>query len=339
VNDPALAANCDFINHASLHCTSVFVYSTYVGEYSFLNNVHVTQIGGGGFLPRVKGVIRIFASLRKIVNDRVPKRILIHMNDKMALLICPILKLFGVKTNIWYSHAHASIPLTIANIFIDKVITTSKFAYPLKHKNLLPIGQLILADEFEGRKDAEDIINLRNRILHVGRVSKAKNLMELIEAIANIQSGNRPRIGFVGAMEGVRDTAYGEDLKQSLFKYDIQAKWYGPLKRGDIAQVEREYVFIFSGTRKAIDKSAVEGAIGGLLVISSNVELLSLVGMLDFYKSKLGANFLSLSSQIELLSIKSNVEELLKLSHLVSQTAINNCDMKSRIHDFLKELD
>jgi hypothetical protein len=163
--------------------------------------------------------------------------------------------------------------------------------------------------------------------------------MELIEAIANIQSGNRPRIGFVGAMEGVRDTAYGEDLKQSLFKYDIQAKWYGPLKRGDIAQVEREYVFIFSGTRKAIDKSAVEGAIGGLLVISSNVELLSLVGMLDFYKSKLGANFLSLSSQIELLSIKSNVEELLKLSHLVSQTAINNCDMKSRIHDFLKELD
>ncbi len=339
LDNPALAANCDFIEYASRHCSNVFVFSTHVGRYSFGPNVLVREIGGGSLLARTRGAIFMLVAIFNIWRDKSYKKILIHMNDRAAILVCPIMKLFKVKTNLWYSHAYASKSLKVVNKFVTKIVTTSKYAYPLEHPNVMSIGQLILSNKFVEKMTKQRAHISRNKIVHLGRVTGAKHLVEFLENVASINEVHLPKISFIGGATGKDDLNYKRICDQIIEKNSLKVEWLGPIIRNKVPTLLKDYLIVYSGTNKAIDKSAVEAAMGGCLVVSSNLELLELVGISDYYQSKLRENYLSIKRQIELLLFQETLDEIVKLSRFVSHTTFINCNLESRIKNFLDSLD
>lgn len=337
-NDPVLAANCDFIGEISKFFGHVFVFSTHIGAHEFSGNVSVHEIGGGSKFSKAAGFVRILRFIFLLVQNTNSKKILIHMNDKVALIICPLMSLLRIPTNLWYSHASASKSLKIANKFVTRVFTTSRYAYPLSHGDIHPVGQLVDSTLFTTDKRKSVPQPVRNRIIHIGRIAETKYLFELVDAVANLSKNLEIELGFVGGAQGNKESEYKMQLEMQVIKSGVNATWYGPRSRGTLPLILKDFFLVYSGTKKAIDKSAVEAAMGGLLVISSNLELLELVGIANYFEVRLGKKFLSVEDQIHCLLIESSNAELVELSNWVSATTIANCDLESRIGKFVAEL-
>ena len=58
-----LAASLDWIKAFALECNEVFVFSTHIGKFTLPSNVHVTELGGGTIIGKVKWILNTVKSV------------------------------------------------------------------------------------------------------------------------------------------------------------------------------------------------------------------------------------------------------------------------------------
>lgn len=324
-----LAGNIEMITALAKNFDLVSVYSTHVGNYSLPENVSVKATGGGNFKHKSVAAIRLLLLGLRTISLKQPPAALFHMNVKAAAILAPILSMRNISTTLWYSHASSSLLLRWSNFWVKNVITTSKTAYPLKHPRITSIGQAVDSTLFP--YSPSNSVNIREPIsfLHVGRVSKVKYIEELIDSISllNIRSSN---LSLIGEANSTEDEKYLEELREYGQQVGVLVNHLGGVDRKNLQEFYSKADICFSGTRKAIDKSAVEAAYCGTFIVSPNVELLDILGLKAMYENGLDESSYAIADQIKYL-LSQDSESLKSIRLRIRDFAISNCDMKSRI--------
>ena len=300
-----------------------------VGEFN-ANTSNVIVTDGGTITRQLLAVLRIFRVTIQIIRNRKNAVVFYHMHHKALALQGFILKLFGIHQTLWYSHAKAGEFLKIANHFADSIFTTSDVAYPLNHKKIFVMGQAVSARRFVRPIHP---FNSKSRLLldivSVGRISRAKHLEKLIQSVNSKNKHLIKRICFIGPNF---DEVYKEELKDKAQEIGINVEWRPASPYEEMPTVLQEFVFYFTGTEKAIDKSAAEAALGGLIVLTDNLNLLSKVGLDLFYQQEFG-HVPHISDQFSILSQLEN-DALYKLRLSVQKKAISNFSIERVVEKY-----
>lgn len=326
-DDSALAANVDLVLSLKKFFYKVDVVTRFWDKKVLPNGIKVAVISGGSFICRLIGVYELIKVFLKIIFNKQEKYVLFHMNDKFAAILVPLLRMFKVKSCLWYSHAKASIALKWTNFFVYKVITTATNAYPLEHKRIFPIGQLVSTSSFYYEEAQELPTRNIRTIISVGRVAKSKFLEDLISQLN--QNSGIDEVNIIGSVDPRGDNSYADFLKRLASNNGLRIRFNGPLKRRDLRDLYLRHSAIYSGTRKAIDKSAIEGALCGLFVISTNDELLDLTGMADVYQKFTGSRLPSISDQIKTINSFASEANYESLRLFVAHTTKLNCSLEN----------
>ena len=324
-----LAGNVEMIAALAKNFDLVSVYSTHVGNYSLPKNVSVKVTGGGKFKHKSVAAVRLLLLGLRTISLKQPPAVLFHMNVKAAAILAPILSMRNISTTLWYSHASSSLLLRWSNFWVKNVITTSKTAYPLKHPRITPIGQAVDSTLFP--YSPSNSVNIREPIsfLHVGRVSKVKYIEELIDSISllNIKNSN---LSLIGEANSTEDKKYLEELREHGKQVGVVVNHLGGIERKNLQEFYSKTDICFSGTRKAIDKSAIEAAYCGTFIVSPNVELLDILGLKAMYENELDESSYAIEDQIKHL-LSQDIESLKSIRLRLRNFAISNCDMKRQM--------
>ena len=324
-----LAGNIEMIAALAKNFDLVSVYSTHVGNYSLPKNVLVKSTGGGKFKHKSVAAIRLLLLGLRTISLKHPPAVLFHMNIKAAAILAPILSIRNISTTLWYSHASSSLLLRWSNFWIKNVITTSKIAYPLKHHRITPIGQAVDSSLFPYSLSSSATIREPISFLHVGRVSKVKYIEEVIEAISLLKIKSS-KLYLIGEANSTEDKKYLEELRKHGEQEGVMVNHLGGVERKNLQEFYSKADICFSGTRKAIDKSAIEAAYCGTLIVSPNVELLDLLGLKARYENELNKLNPSIEIQIKYF-LTQDRESLQSIRLSLRNFAISNCDMKNQM--------
>lgn len=324
-----LAGNIEMIAALAKNFDFVSVYSTHVGNYSLPENVLVKATGGGNFIHKSVAAIQLILLGLRTIFLKHPPAALFHMNVKAAAILAPILSIRNISTTLWYSHASSSLLLCWSNFWVKNVITTSQTAYPLKHRRITRIGQAVESTLFP--YSPSNSVNIREPIsfLHVGRISRVKYIEELIDAVSrlNIKSSN---LSLIGEANSAEDKKYLEELREHGEQVGVEVNHLGGVERKNLHAFYSKADICFSGTRKAIDKSAVEAAYCGTLIVSPNVELLDMLGLKVMYDNGLEKSNQTIDTQIKYL-LSQDRESLRSIRLRLRNLAVSNCDMKKQM--------
>jgi glycosyltransferase involved in cell wall biosynthesis len=269
--------------------------------------------------------------LCQILREKKPVTVFYHMNHKALAFQGLILEIFGIHQTLWYSHAKKDSYLRIAKQFADLIITTGDEAFPLNHKNVLKVGQAVSSHKFHFTKELNFHDKRKMSILSVGRIGQAKNLEKLICSDFDLRDMKDFSIVLVGPKT---DPAYVNQLSTFAKLRGIDISFHSSIRNEELSTLYRDYDFYFTGTEKAIDKSAAEAAMCGLVVISDNNSLLKLL-CLDAKSLSVANSNWAIKDQIEFYANLSG-ERLWRLQEQTSEIAKHVFSLENVIEKYLE---
>lgn len=319
-NDPITAFAVDWIRAIAEISNEVVVFSTHVGKYTVPNNVSVIELGGGTTKKRIFGLFKLYKSIALLSSKRGQKIVFHHMSEKTAFLVGPILRTLGIKQGLWYSHNRKTYVLKLATRFVNYIFSPTTNSFPIKTRKIRPVGHGISMDKFHNH-----ITSLRERsgIVSLGRISKVKNLEQIIDGLSHV-STPRPSLTLIGPVMEEED--YIEGLITRAKDSQVQLTLIDGVTYSQVPKTISQFSMAFSGSPNTVDKSVLEAAACGCFVLSENRFVLELSGMSRVWNS-IGKDVpKEISSQIELL--KSHELDV-KLRKLIAATCVEYNDVKS----------
>lgn len=332
--DYALSANTDLVLSLKDHFHTVHVVTRFWDGRTLSENIDVTVVRGGCLLYRVIGVGQLMQTVFEIVRHKGVKQVLFHMNDKFAAIALPFLWFFRVRSVVWYSHAHSSSALRWSNHFVDQVITTARDAFPLEHDSIHPIGQLVSSNSFFYDRSSVNLSRNASVIVSVGRIAKSKFLEDLVKEL-ELDCSIR-EIKLIGPIDISKEGGYLHKIQELAAKKHLTITTNGPMKRKDLKSVYTKYSMLYSGTKKAIDKSAIEGALCGMFVLSTNSELLHLTGMDEVYLEFTHNKFPSVREQVNAIERIHTGSESHRLRSFVAEKTKQNCSLEIKTKELVE---
>jgi len=123
----------------------------------------------------------------------------------------------GIPLVTWYAHPSLTLPIRLAHVFSNRVVTSLPSAYPYRTDKLSVIGQGIDTALFapsSHREVDEDMI------LCVGRISRVKDHPTLLRAVALLRRD--VRLVILGATAGAKDEAYARELQRLVAELRLE---------------------------------------------------------------------------------------------------------------------
>lgn len=330
LDSQVLASAHDWIQEFSRRYSRVYVFTTHVGRLNLPDNVFVVETGGGSLTKRFLALYRLMKSILTIYQDRKKTDVFHHMSSKTLLLLGAPIKIMGVPQVIWYSHSVADLSLRLGARFAGLVVSATKLSVPsLPGIEARPLGHGISMSRLGIDSRLHD--QKRKGILSVGRVVSIKRIEEAIYAIAELKSMDPVRIyelTLVGPYDEHSD--YTKFLIQEGSAHNVQINLTGAISYENIPALFRKASIVFTGTPKSADKAALEAAMLGCLILTTNKSVQELTGMSKVLPNKESASNLCTQlawmmslSESEQLSIRKEVitvsRNLNSLENLVSR--------------------
>ena len=312
-SDFVLAAASDWAYEFTKHFDNVYVFSTRVGKYKPKNNLKVIETGGGGLLKRVWAICKILWWC-KILKPNRTDLAFHHMSTKTLIVPGLIFKALRVPQGIWYSHSKADKFLKLGIYLSPTIFSPTSSSFPLKKNNLkvnvvghgIKIQKEVSEGEFLGTRNID--------VLFVGRIARIKKIEQMITCIASVNelSSGLPMRGVI--VGPVTDKDYLRELQNLANKLSVNIEFRAPVDRLKLGQTYLDADVLFSNTPNSTDKVAIEAAMLGCFVISTESETIKICGMSD----TLGAWVNSLESQLKFIRQMSPIEKT-KLRWTMSQ--------------------
>ena len=319
-NDPVTAFAIDWINAFAENAEQILVFSTHVGKYRLPTNVRVIEIGGGSFQKRFVGSLRLlksFSKARKLTGEKI---VFHHMSEKTACYLGLLYKVAGIRQGLWYSHNRKSWTLRCAVRFVDFIFSPTVNSFPINTSKIRPVGHGIKMARFA---KLELINSPKTGILSLGRISRVKNLENIIDALSRTIPP-RSKLTFVGPVMETEE--YVQKLELRALNADVELEIKQPVAYADIPEAISHYSMCFSGSPNTVDKSVLEAAAVGCFVLSDNRHVLELTGMKEVWKS-IGATLpTSIESQINQLK---HYESEPNLRALLSKSCISRNEIST----------
>lgn len=271
-----LAPAVDWIRSFSKKCENVKVYSTHVGRYDLPKNVTVNEIGGGTFSKRLIGLIKIlYFALNIIFSNKKNKIVFHHMSPRTAWIAGPMFRLAGVKQGLWYAHFKKNHELFMAMLFMNFLFASAPISFPFKTKKVNFIGQGIVASKFITTN-----YNDRAGIISVCRIHPIKSIDRLI--ISAGECGFQDKVILVGPLS--KNESYLNYLLELSKKMNVNCEYVGIVPNEELIKYLEKTSMIYTGNLNTVDKSSIEGAISGNLVLSISKDVQLLTGMNRIWK-------------------------------------------------------
>jgi glycosyltransferase involved in cell wall biosynthesis len=279
LDSPVLASAHDWVEEFSKHYSKVFVYTTHAGRFNLPQNVRVIETGGGSFRKRVLSITKLLTCLISIYKNRKKTDVFHHMSSKTLLLLGIPIKVMKIPQIIWYSHSVADFALKCGARFASLVVSATKQSIPeLPGIISRPLGHGISLPRMGNVP--ESVYENREGIISVGRVVSIKNIELAIYAISTLDKDLRKKINCLGLVGPYEDgSAYLRFLHQQSQKHQVEILTIGPVTYERIPDYFRRTSIVFTGTPKSADKAALEAAMLGCLILTTNKSVQELTGM------------------------------------------------------------
>lgn len=279
LNSPVLAAAHHWIEAFAQHVDQVVVYSTHIGRLNLASNVEVHEIGGGTVVKRAVALIRLFVSFFRELPFRKESIVFHHMSPRTLLVLGPLYRLARVNQGLWYSHSKKSFSLRASKYFANKIFSSTPTAIPISGDKLRFVGHGVKSEKFTEALAKSG--KSRRGIVALGRISPIKRLEQIIDAISHTRIADM-NLTFIGSSKV--DDQYEVKLVELARLKDISLKIIGSLPYESIPQKLCEFDAIYTGTPKSVDKAAIEGAICGCFVLTTEEQTLHLTGMKEVFR-------------------------------------------------------
>jgi len=321
-----LAFTHDWIRASLSEANSVEVVSTHVGRVELPSNVRVREIGGGNFMTRIVGILRLLRIMIEIGLNRKQAVVFYHMANKFAALIGLPLRIIGVRQGLWYSHSSSPLSLKFAAKFSNVLFSSSPHALPITNKKCRYVNHGIDFSRFPTIADHQ--INPEKTFISLGRVSPIKNLELFIEAVSNSKS-NSKIINLAGPYQN--ESEYNKRLVQFAGKVGVTLKFLGEIPYPEVPHLLSRFSICYTGNPRTTDKAAIEAAAAGCFVVCSEPNTQELTGMNEVWNElKLGS--LTLSDQIEAIL---KLTESSRYRERISKKAISQNNVHQTVSSIL----
>lgn len=276
INDDVLGFFHRWIEEFAKYCEKVTVVCLQKGEYSLPENVKVLSLGKEIKASKLKYIFNFY---KYIWQERKNyDAVFVHMNSEYIILGGIFWRLLNKKIGLWYVHRKVNLKLKIAEKFTDEIFTVAKESFQLQSKKLNIVGHGIDIGSFacEKLKNKSDIIN----ILHVGRITKIKNVDILIKAAAILCKKINTRISFIfiGAPITEEDKRYFVYIKDLIDNLQIQDRitFLGSIPNKEIKSYYcQANIVVNMAPTGGVDKVILEAMASKTPVLTSNKAFLN----------------------------------------------------------------
>ncbi len=289
-DDDVLGVYHRWLEKLAANFETIKVVCLFRGLVDLPANVEVYSLGKEdnfqfSIFKKIKYVIRFYHYTWKLRKDY--DVVFIHMNPEYVILGGWLWKLFGKKIVFWYAHYLATAKLRIASFLADRIVTSTRLAYPMDSKKLIVLQQGIDVERFKPLKCQVSSIKFqvsrfKFKILFLGRIAPVKNLEVLLGAMALIKKKN-PGIllSIVGGPTPGKpvEAKYFEKIKKIVneLNLDKNVEFRLPVPNHETPAIYNDHdLFVNLTDTGSFDKSTLEAMACGLPVIISNKAFLEI---------------------------------------------------------------
>lgn len=317
-----LGASLDWIEAFRDHFVVTDVVSTHVGKNVQLGNIKIRELGGGSLRLRIVALFRLLLFALDLISRRKDYLVFHHMSPRTAVFPGILFKIFGIPQALWYSHSSKPISLKISLRIVDNIFSSENHSFPYVTKNLHLVGHGISLKRFD--TNAQSNKRLKS-VLFVGRISKIKNLDKLINQIS-LLNGKLPIILF----GPIPSKDYLQEIENLASNRNVELEVHDPINYVNVGPVMAQYQYFYAGMANSVDKSALEAAISGCFVLTTDKGTQELSGMNRIWEQLNVKESLSIKEQIEILE---SLEEgnLITLRELSRNWSIHKNGLSSTI--------
>ncbi len=288
-----LASAHDWIEEFSSIYEYVYVFTTHMGRTNLPSNVRIVEIGGGGIIRKARAIFRLFLGLRIIIKHGEKTDVFHHMSSRTLLILGAPIRILKAPQIIWYSHSVADLAIRISANFANLVISSTRESAPkLRGVETIPIGHGISTRRLESYFESEEFN--RKGIVCVGRVVKIKRIEELLFAISDLDASIRLKTGIVRLIGPYEEESNAmKSIMKVCTQTGVKIDLTGPISYSSIPKALNKASVVYTGTPKSADKAALEAAMLGCLILTTNKSVQELTGMNRVFPSDEMANDLS----------------------------------------------
>jgi glycosyltransferase involved in cell wall biosynthesis len=190
-------------------------------------------------------------------------------------LISYLLSLFKIKQALWYSHSIADRRLSVVLNNIDYVFTPTSDSFPIESSKVKVMGHGVDSGRFKYAQSSK-----RFGVISTGRIVPVKRIELFIEAFSNLDQVSRDYFKILTLVgDDTIDPDYVEFLKSIAREKQLDLRIVGQVSRSELPSFLNASDFYYMGTPKSLDKSAIEAAMCGCILICDSQSSLSSVGL------------------------------------------------------------
>jgi len=274
-NDPLLGFFHTWTEEFSKQFESVVVVCLQKGIHDLPENVKVYSLGKEEGVSKFTYIRRFFSYI--LTNRNEYSAVYVHMNQEYVLLGGWMWRLMGKKVTMWRNHFAGSICTDIAALFCHKVFCTSRFSYTAKFKKtvFMPVG--VPENMFTGLEGVE---RTPHSVLSLVRISPAKKLEQLVEALAILKEKSVPFTATIAGDVSKEHEAYGKrihDMVEEKGLVDV-ISFTGGVAYAEVPKVFARYdITVNQSPSGMYDKTIFEAMLAGSLSLSCNENLRGII--------------------------------------------------------------
>lgn len=260
-------------------CEKVTAIGLSVGKHHLPKNVEVLSLGKEGGRSRLRSLARLYwyAWSRRREYDAV----FVHMNQVYINVTAPLWRLLGKKISLWYAHGHVPRDLRFAELFTQRVFTSTESGFRIVSDKKRVVGQAIDTERFAPSQEAHSESSFF-RIVTVGRITPAKDYETLIDAVALLsKQGKKVLVTVIGRPALGSDEQYFEKIKKSVAEKGLSDSFnfVGAVANVDLpSHLQSAQIFVNMGKTGSLDKVVPEAMATGLPILTCNEALLEVLG-------------------------------------------------------------
>ncbi len=253
-----------WVEEFAKHCDKVTVICLQKGECTLPANVAVYSLGKEAGKSRLTYLVTFYQLIWTLSHEY--DSVFVHMNQIYVILGALFWRVQKKKVGLWYAHGSVSCSLKLSEKMTDVVFTCSSNSFSVKSNKVKVTGHGIDVDHFKIASKLKT-----NDLVTVGRITKAKNLIELIDILSQIRKSHDVTLSIIGSAITREDIKYEVDLKHYIASNNLSAKvnFIGNIFQSVLPEhLNQSKVFVTTARNGSLDKAMLEAMACGLPVVS-----------------------------------------------------------------------